>query len=726
MTREEQKLKTRIVNVIFVFAIGVVAVLISLVKWQFVKGGELQKMAIAQQTAESSISSDRGTIYDRNGKILAQNSSVKTITASPNDVQNAGKVDETAKTLAQILGLDEQKVKEQLSKKLDHVEIKKKVDLDTANLVREQNLTGVFLVDDTKRYYPYGSLAAHVIGTTGTDNQGLSGVEIVYEEYLKGKPGRLITSRNDDVNSMQYEEYERSVRGSNIVLTIDEIIQHFVESELEQACKDYKVENGAACIVMHAKTGEILAMATYPTFDLNNPFTLTDPQVLQSLEQYEGEERTKKYNEEVYKLWRNKAVVDSYEPGSTFKSITACMALEEGVVSLNEVFNCSGSMRVADTNISCWKTGGHGSETFVQGVEGSCNPLFMTLGARVGAKNFYKYYKAFGFNETTGFDLPGEASGTFHEMSNFNDVELATSSFGQTFIITPLQLITAYSAITNGGNMVRPHVVKQIVDDNGNVIKNNETEVIRQVVSEETAKTVCNILEGVVSKNTGKNAYIKGFRVAGKTGTSEKFPRGNGKYVASFIGFAPCNDPEIIGLVMLDEPMGSSHMGGATAAPAFKNIFDNVLRYLNIEPQYTEEELASLDNSVPNVEGLSKSDAIAKFANTGLKYNIIGSGSKIISQIPKGGSTLPDGSTVVLYTEDAQAQQVEVPNLIGMTASQANTALTNSGLNIKEINVAENVSNGTALVNKQEPAAGTKVNRGTVVNVQFSYTDNVH
>ncbi len=654
MTREEQRLKTRIVNIVFIFAVSAIVVLGSLVRWQFIKGSELQKMAIAQQTSESNISSDRGTIYDRNGKILAQNSSVKTITASPNDVQDAEKVDETAKILAEILELDEQKVKEQLSKELDHVEIKKKVDVETANLVREKNLTGVFLVDDTKRFYPYGSLAAHVIGTTGTDNQGLSGVEMVYEEYLKGKPGKLISSRNDDVSEMQYEEYERSVSGNNVVLTIDEIIQHFVESELEQACKDYKVENGAACIVMHAKTGEILAMATYPTFDLNSPFTITDPGVLASLEQYEGAEKEQKRTEEVYKMWRNKAVVDSYEPGSTFKSITACMALEEGVVSLNEVFNCSGSMRVADTNISCWKTGGHGSETFVQGVEGSCNPLFMTLGARVGSKNFYKYYKAFGFTETTGFDLPGEASGTFHEMSNFNDVELATSSFGQTFIITPLQLITAYSAITNGGNMVRPHVVKQIVDDNGIVIKNNETEIIRQVVSEETANTVCNVLEGVVSKNTGKNAYIKGFRVAGKTGTSEKIPRGNGKYVASFIGFAPCNDPEIIGLVMLDEPMGSSHMGGATAAPAFKNIFDNVLRYLNIEPQYTEEELASLDNSVPNVEGLSKSDAIAKFANTGLKYNIIGNGGKITSQIPKGGSTLPDGSTVVLYTEDAQ------------------------------------------------------------------------
>lgn len=718
--------KKRIIVIMLIFTVFTVYVLGFLFKWQIIKGDELQQKAIAQQTKENKVNSSRGIIYDRNGKILAQNSSVETVTACPKDVKKAKKVDETAKILAEILGLDENELKTKLNQDLDHVEIKKKVDIEITNKIREKDLTGVFLVEDTKRFYPYNSLAAHVIGSTGSDNQGLSGVEMVYEEYLKGKPGKVITSRNNDSVDLQYEKYENTINGCDVVLTIDEVIQHFVESELEQTCKDYKVENGASCIIMNAKTGEILAMATYPTFDLNAPFTITNEKVLNEINALEGEEKTQRYNDEIYKMWRNKAVVDSYEPGSTFKSITACMALEEGVVSLNEIFNCSGSMKVADTVINCWKAGGHGSETFVQGVEGSCNPLFMTLGARVGASSFYKYYKAFGFTETTGFDLPGETAGTFHEMNKFNEVELATSSFGQTFTITPLQLITAYSAITNGGNMVRPHIVKQIVDSDGNVLVNNEPEVIRQVISKETADTVCNVLEGVVSKNTGKNAYIKGFRVAGKTGTSEKIPRGNGKYVASFIGFAPCNDPEIIGLVMLDEPMGESHMGGATAAPTFKNIFDNVLRYLNIEPQYTEEELASLDNTVPNVEGMTKTDAIARFTNSGLKYNIIGKGNTILNQIPKGGSTLPDGSTVVLYTEQEQTEVVEVPNIMGMSASQANEALTNRGLNLKEINAAQSPGSGTAVVNKQEPTAGTKVNKGTVVNVQFSYSDNVH
>lgn len=724
MTDNELNSKKKIIVVLMILAVGLLYVLGFLVYRQFVQGAELQRMAIEQQTRESTVSSNRGVIYDRNGKVLAQNSSVVTITASPKDVKNAGKIDETAQTLADLLGLDKDDLSQKLNQDTEHVVIKKKVDVETAAKVREQELKGVFFVDDTKRFYPYGSLAAHVVGFTGTDNQGLSGVEMVYEKYLKGLPGRIISNRNDSPD-MQYEKYEGSEGGYNVVLTIDEVIQHFVESELEQACKDHDVRNGAACIIMNAKNGDILAMATYPSFDLNDPFTVSDPTVKQQIDALSGDDKTKKYNEEINKQWRNKAVVDSYEPGSTFKSITASMALEEGVVSLNEVFHCGGYLKVADTKINCWKTVGHGSITFVQGVEGSCNPVFMTIGARVGAKNFYKYYKAFGFSETTGFDLPGEASGSFHDMSRFNEVELATSSFGQTFTVTPLQLVTAYSAITNNGRMVRPHIAKQIIDNDGNVVESFDTHIIRQVISEETSQTMRNILEGVVSRGAGKNAYIKGYRVAGKTGTSEKIPRNNGKYIASFVGFAPSNDPEIIGLVMLDEPMGDSHMGGATAAPTFKNIFDNVLRYMNIEPQYTEEELATLENTVPNVEGMSKADAINKFSGSNLRYNIVGKGSTVVSQVPKGGSSLPDGSTVVLYTEEQGSTQVSVPNVIRMTASAANVALTNAGLNLKQVN-ENNSERGTATVNKQTPEAGTMVEKGSVVSVQFSYSDNVH
>ena len=725
MEKQGLESKRKIVMVITVFAVVLLYVFGTLIYRQLIKGAEYQEKAIQQQTLENNITSSRGMIYDRNGKILAQNSSVVTVSANPSRVVDLGKVDEYAQKLSEILGIEKDTLIKKLNQNIGHVEIAKKIEPELANKVRELDLDGIFLTDDSKRYYPYGSLASHVIGFTGTDNQGLSGVEMVYEKYLKGLPGRVISNRVEAGADMQYEEYIASQTGYNVILTIDEVVQHFVESELEQACKDFDVENGAACIVMNAKTGEILAMATYPNFDLNAPFTITNEEVKKEIEALSGEERTTRISNELNKLWRNKAVVDSYEPGSTFKSLVAAMALEEGVVSLNEVFNCNGGLTVAGTHINCWKAGGHGSETFVQGVEGSCNPVFMTIGARVGAKNFYKYYKAFGFTETTGFDLPGEATGSFHDLTRFNEVELATSSFGQTFTVTPLQLITAYSAITNDGKMVRPHVVKEIVANDGTYVEKYETEVIRQVISTETSQTVRNILEGVVSQGAGKNAYIKGFRVAGKTGTSEKIPRGNGKYVASFVGFAPCNDPEIIGLVMLDEPMGSTHMGGATAAPTFKSIFDDVLRYMNIEPQYTEEELATLDNTVPNVEGMTKADAIARFNGSGLKYNIIGSGNTVTSQIPKGGSTLPDGSTVVLYTEEQQGQQVEIPNLIGLTASEANVTLNNRGLNIKEVNINSG-STGTARVNKQTPEAGAMVDRGTVVEVQFSYSDDVH
>jgi len=696
-----------------------------LVHWQFIKGSELQASAIEQQTMDSIVSSKRGIIYDRNGKVLAQSASVQTVTASPSEVKKDGKAKETAETLAKLLDMDADEIEEIITKNTSYEIIKRKIDNGVAEKIRKENLKGIHLVEDTKRTYPYGSLASHVIGFVGTDNQGLAGVEMVYDQYLKGLPGRMISAKSASGTEMpyKYEKYINPENGANLVLTIDEVIQHFVEEELKQAVADYKVENGAACIIMNAKTGEILAMATQPDFDLNAPFTLPEDMEKQ-LDGLKGDERDDKYNELINKLWRNKAVVDGYEPGSTFKPFTAAMAMEENLVSKSETFFCKGGLQVGNYFIRCWKHGGHGAETFAQGFENSCNPVFMTLGSRIGSDRFYKYYKKFGFTEATGFDLPGEATGTFHTMEKFNDVEVATSSFGQSFIVTPLQLITAYTAITNGGQMVRPRIAKELVDDDGNVIKTFETEVIRQAISKETADSIRDILEGVVSKGTAKNAYIKGFRLGGKTGTSEKTPRGNGKYIASFVGFAPANDPEIIGLLMLDEPMGGNYMGGQIAAPTFKKIFDNVLRYMDIEPQYTEEELNTTDKTVPNVEGLTRAEAAKAFDGSGLRYNIIGSDEKIVNQVPKGGSTLPEGSTVALYTEKDQQQEVIVPNVVGMTSTEANVLLTNSGLNMK-VSGAASTDQGPATVASQVPAAGTPVSRGSAVTVEFSFA-NVH
>lgn len=708
-----------------IVAFAMLVLILRLANWQFVRGSEMQTSAIEQQTMDSVVTSKRGIIYDRNGKVLAQSVSVQTVTASPAEVKKSKKAAKTAKKLAELLNMDADEIEKKITKNSMYEIVARKIDNSTAEKIRKAGLKGIYLIEDSKRTYPYGSLASHVVGFVGTDNQGLAGTEMVYDKYLKGMPGRMISAKSASGTEMpyKYEKYINPENGSNLVLTIDEVIQHFVEEELKQAVADYDVENGAACIIMNAKTGEILAMATQPDFDLNQPFELTEDMKKQ-LEGLSGDERKTEYNKLLNKLWRNKAVVDGYEPGSTFKPFTGAMALEENLVGRNEHFLCTGAVHVGGHTIHCWKTAGHGSLTFSEGFENSCNPVFMALGARVGAKNFYKYFKKFGFTETTGFDLPGEASGTFHSMDRFNDAEIATSSFGQSFIVTPLQLITAYTAITNGGTMVRPHVAKELVDDDGNVIKSFDTQVIRQAISKETADTIRDILEGVVSNGTAKNAYIKGFRLGGKTGTSEKTPRGSGKYIASFVGFAPANDPEIIGLVMLDEPMGGSHMGGQIAAPTFKKIFDEVLRYMGVEPQYTEEEAQTLDKTVPNVVGLEKSAIPKAFAESGLKYNIIGSGKAVVSQVPKGGATLPEGSTVALYTEEDSQTEVTVPNVCSYTATDANILLTNAGLNMK-VSGATDTGQGAAVVGSQSPEAGSRVKRGSVVTVEFKFA-NVH
>jgi len=698
-----------------------------LVYWQFVRGAELKSGAIQQQTLDSVVSPKRGIIYDRNGKVLAQSISVQTVTANPNEIKEleSDEVDDIVRVLADLLDKDPDDIRERLSAKSSYEIIARKVSNSVAEKIRKEGLKGIHLIEDTKRTYPYGSLASHVIGFVGNDNQGLDGVEMVYDKYLKGMPGRMISAKSASGVEMpyEYEKYINPENGANLVLTIDEVIQHFVEEELKQAVADYDVENGAACIIMNAKTGEILAMATQPDYDLNAPFTLPE-NIVEELSDLKGEEYDTAYNNRLTRLWRNKAVVDTYEPGSTFKPFTAAMALEENLVSLDEFFSCNGGLQVENYFIRCWKDGGHGQETFAEGFENSCNPVFMNLGARVGPSKFIEYYRKFGFMSSTGFDLPGEASGSFHAAERFNDVELATSAFGQSFIITPLQLITAYTAITNGGVMVRPHIAKELVDDNGNVIKKFETETIRQAISKETADNIRDILEGVVENGTSKNAYIRGYRLAGKTGTSEKTPRGNGKYVASFVGFAPANDPEIIGLVMLDEPMGESHMGGAIAAPTFKKMFDEILRYMDIEPQFTEDDLLVRDKEVPYVEGLEVSELAKAFDKTGLKYNILGYGTHVVNQVPKGGSTLSEGSTVAVYTEETKPVNVMVPSVVGMTARDANYVLATVGLNMKVVGASAN-DEGAVTVAVQTPEAGAELPRGSAVSVEFSFS-NVH
>lgn len=733
----KSSLRKRISYVYVTFFVLFCILCVYIMKINIVDGEKLRTGAIEQQTRDYQVSSPRGTIYDRNGKALAISSSAETISVSPAQIaekveKNQFNVDDAAAKLAEILELDAEEVKKKLTKKnsdgiyLADVEIASKVESEIADEVRALDLTGVYFKEDTKRYYPLGTFASHVIGYVGKDNQGLGGIEMVYDDELSGVPGRVVTLKNAQGTDMPFQEERHidSENGLNVVLTLDETIQHFAEKHLEDAYRESQAKEGAACIVMDVKSAEILAMATQPNYDLNNPNQITDKSVLDYLETLETDEE---YNEAVAaarnKMWRNKAVVDSYEPGSCFKIMTMSMAFEEGVVTPEDHFFCPGYKVVEDRKIGCAEESGHGAQTFRDGVKNSCNPVFIEVGQRVGIDAFKKYYKAFGYRDKTGFDLPGEASGVFYTDEQFNIVELATASFGQGPKITPLQLITAVSAVANGGNLMKPHLVKQFTDENGTVVKKVQPTVIRQIVSKETSEIVCELLENAVTNGSGQNAYIKGYRVAGKTGTSEKLPRGSGKYTASFVGFAPANDPKVACLVVIDEPVGG-YYGGQIAAPAVGKILEDTLKYLGVEPQYTENEKTTIDVDVPDVTELELAIAKKRLNDMGLKYTIIGGGEKVIRQMPMENATVNSGSVVVLYTDDTTSEMVTVPDVTGKPLSRVKSMLTSSGLNLSIVGAgATGSTSESTIAEKQTPAAGEQVPQGTVVKVEFRFQD---
>lgn len=704
-----------------------------ILKINIIDGEKLRTGAIEQQTRDYQVSSARGTIYDRNKKALAISSTAETISVNPKEIEAAEySIDELAQKLSEILTLDFETVKKKLTKSALDVELKAKVEPEVADQVRALNLKGIYFKEDTKRYYPFGSFASHVLGYVGKDNQGLGGIEMVYDDELSGVPGRVVTLKNAHGTDMPFQEERHidSENGLNVVLTIDETIQHFAEKHLEGVYNDADAKEGAACIVMDVKTGEILAMATMPNFDLNSPNEITDADTLKYLESIKQDSNytDDDYNKAVAaarnKMWRNKAVVDSYEPGSCFKILTMSMALEEGVVTPEDHFFCSGKKVVEDREIHCAERSGHGAQTFRDGVKNSCNPVFIEVGQRVGIDMFKKYYKAFGFRDKTGFDLPGEASGVFYTDEMFNIVELATASFGQGPKITPLQLISAVSAVANGGTLMKPHLVKQFTDENGTIVKTVEPTVVRQVVSEETSKTVCELLENAVTNGSGQNAYIKGYRVAGKTGTSEKLPRGSRKYTASFVGFAPANDPKVACLVVVDEPAGGSYYGGQVAAPAVGKILQDTLNYMGVEPQYTEEEKTTIDVGVPEVSDYEISAAKKKLSDMGLKYTVIGSGDKVIRQMPSSGAIVNSGSVVVLYTEDVGDNLVTVPDITGKALGQVKSKLSSAGLNLSIVGAgATGSSSERTVAATQTPQAGERVPQGSVVKVEFRFKD---
>lgn len=723
---------------------------------QIVRHDELEARAIAQQVRETTVSAPRGTIYDAKGEVLAMSAGVDTIYLSPAEIaQNNEDAGAIAAGLAEILGLDYDAVYAKTQNTRSWYEVvARKVEEDVATAVREfkeeGGYTGIKLEADTKRYYPNGSLAAHVIGFVGTDNTGLGGIEAKYDKVLSGTNGyvmRSTTAAGTDMLYTSWEDYFDAVPGSDMVLTIDAGIQYYVEKHLAQAVEDYDIQNGAAAICMEVDTGAILAMASLGNFDLNDYQTISGEAMAEIDAAASGDaERAELIAAAQQLQWRNKAISDTYEPGSTFKIITLAMALEEGVVDMNSSFYCGGSTSVLGRNtpVRCWKSGGHGSQTLTQAVQHSCNVAFVNIGQRIGEERFYDYAEAFGFFErtgdssaqltgTTGIDLGGESGSIWWSEDVFcnpeNLSQLAAASFGQTFNITPLQLITAVSACVNGGYLMQPYLVQSTTSPDGAVTEHDSTPV-RQVISEETSAKVRRILEQVVgdsTEGTGRNAYVAGYRIGGKTGTSTKTTEeiaGNKEYIVSFIGFAPADDPQIALLVLLDNPSSESGIyvsGGQMAAPVVGKMMADILPYLGLEPEYSDSELQTMDRAVPDVMGLSIAEAQSKLAESGLSCRVIGSGGAVTSQLPAANSVIASGSEVLLYADAAPTGGGSVPNLNGMTYSQAREALAAMGLFIGSDSSVTDADN--QLVSGQDIRAGTSAKAGTVITVTLYEND---
>ena len=717
---------------------GFAVVVVSLFRLQLVQGEEMQTRAVDQYLKDTSISAQRGTIYDCNMKVLAKSAAVWKVVLEPNYIDDDNR-ELICNGLSQILGLDKADLIERSKKRTYYDVVKNKVETDVKDQIvafKEENeiTNGIRLIPDYKRYYPYGKFASSVLGFTGSDNQGLAGIEAQYDSELTGVPGRLVTAKNAVGTDMpfDYEQMVDAQNGNILVLTIDEVVQHFLEKYLEEGVANSGTRNRACGIVMNVKTGAILGMAVKGDFDPNDPFTLTDPKEQAAVDALQGEERTKALNEARQKQWRNKCVSDTYYPGSVFKMVTSSMGFEEGIISENTPFSCPGYYVVADRRISCWKSGGHGSETFAQGLCNSCNPVFIQVGEKLGAQTFFEYFEAFGFTQKTGIDLPGESRSIYYD-ETMGPVELATESFGQNFSITPIQMITAAAAVANGGYLVQPHVVAQVIDDEGNIIRTTDTTVKRQVISNETSRRVSAILQQTATTGTAKNGYIAGYRVAGKTGTSEKIAewiaqgkQGEKKYIASYCGYAPADDPQVAMLVFFDEPLpqGGQVFGSAIAGPPFAKTMSEILPYLGVEAKYTEEELAKLDTSAPDVLGKSVQEAQNLIQSAELNVKVYGQGDTVLSQVPEPGKSIPKSGQVVLFTdEESAAQTVTVPKLTGLTLAQANSTAANAGINISISGAA--LTGKNAVSNLQSIPEGSQVPPGTMVTVDFVELDSV-
>lgn len=729
-----QRLRQRTaILILLILVLGFGAAVLRLTYLTTVQSSELQESAVDLQLADTTVSAKRGTIYDANGNVLAESASVWQVVMSPVNFKNDKQRQAAAKGLSEIFDLEYNDVLDDTKQQSHYVVVKRRIESDEREKVlelidtlkKDYNCSGVIqLLDDYKRYYPKNSLASSVIGFTGSDDQGLEGVEYEYDSYLSGTPGRIITAQNARGMDMpfRYEQNVESEDGNNVYLTIDETIQSICEKYMQKGVEDNNVLNKGVCIAMDVNTGAILAMVTTDGYDLNNPYELSakDKKKIKSTaksKQAEAESAA------LSAMWRNKAVADTYMPGSVFKMCVASAALEENLVNEKTSFTCTGSISVEGETIHCSNISGHGTQNFVEVISNSCNPAFIQIGQMLGAGKFRQYYQGFGFSDKTGIDLPGEAEDSFWKEGKMGGVDLAVASFGQNFTITPIQMITACAAVSNGGYVVQPHVVSKITDSKGNVIKTVDKKVKRQVISDDTSKKMNEYLEYNTERQGAAAGYISGYKVAGKTGTTEK--RGVTKvessfsedYISSFCGYAPADDPQIAMLVFFDTPDGDAYYGSQVSSPVFINIMSEVLPYLDVKTSYTDEELGYVDASAGDYTGVSVDEAKTAVEADGFTATVKGNGSTVISQIPTVSSGLQKGGSIVLYTDsNSQSETVSVPSLIGLSPDEVNNVASDYGLNVSFSGAT--TSSGTS--SSQNVEAGTSVSPGTVITVSFA------
>lgn len=729
-----QRLRQRTaILILLILVLGFGAAVLRLTYLTTVQSSELQESAVDLQLADTTVSAKRGTIYDANGNVLAESASVWQVVMSPVNFKNDKQRQAAAKGLSEIFDLEYNDVLDDTKQQSHYVVVKRRIESDEREKVlelidtlkKDYSCSGVIqLLDDYKRYYPKNSLASSVIGFTGSDDQGLEGIEYEYDSYLSGTPGRIITAQNARGTDMpfRYEQNVESEDGNNVYLTIDETIQSICEKYMQKGVEDNNVLNKGVCIAMDVNTGAILAMVTTDGYDLNNPYELSakDKKKIKSTpkkKQAEAESAA------LSNMWRNKAVADTYMPGSVFKMCVASAALEENLVNEKTSFTCTGSILVEGETIHCSNIAGHGTQNFVEVISNSCNPAFIQIGQMLGAGKFRQYYQGFGFSDKTGIDLPGEAEDSFWKEGKMGGVDLAVASFGQNFSITPIQMITACAAVSNGGYVVQPHVVSKITDSKGNVIKTVDKKVKRQVISDDTSKKMNEYLEYNTERQGAAAGYISGYKVAGKTGTTEK--RGVTKfessfsedYISSFCGYAPADDPQIAMLVFFDTPDGDAYYGSQVSSPVFINIMSEVLPYLDVKTSYTDEELGYVDASAGDYTGVSVDEAKTAVEADGFTATVKGNGSTVISQIPTVSSGLQKGGSIVLYTDsDSQSETVSVPSLIGLSPDEVNNVASDYGLNVSFSGAT--TSSGTS--SSQNIEAGTSVSPGTVITVSFA------